>query len=79
MLAGDRPQSREICSKLTSTEKRVVGLESERGVLKKMLTTTQKERDELMKEVQRLHSQGKILIYQNQLNCVIFIQFISSL
>lgn len=58
MLAGDRPQSREISSKLTSTEKRVVGLESERGVLKQMLTTTQKERDELMKEVQRLHSQG---------------------
>lgn len=78
MLAGDRPQSREISSKLTSTEKRVVGLESERGVLKQMLTTTQKERDELMKEVQRLHSQGKILMDRNEANCLIFISSIES-
>ena len=62
MLAGERPQSRDTSTKLVSVEKKVIGLESERGVLKQMLTTTQKERDELMKEVHRLHSQGTLFI-----------------
>lgn len=59
MLAGDRPRNRE-CPKHAGVEKKMVGLESERNVLKQMLTTTQKERDELMKEVHRLHSQGTL-------------------
>ncbi len=58
MLAGSRPHNRETCPRHAGVEKKMVGLESERNVLKQMLTTTQKERDELMKEVHRLHSQG---------------------
>lgn len=58
MLAGDRTHNRETTTKQVSVEKKLVGLESERNVLKQMLSTTQKERDELMKEVHRLHSQG---------------------
>ena len=58
MLAGDRTHNREAPSKHPCIEKKMVGLESERNVLKQMLCTTQKERDELMKEVHRLHSQG---------------------
>lgn len=58
MLAGDRTHNRETATKQAGVEKKVVGLESERNVLKQMLATTQKERDELMKEVHRLHSQG---------------------
>lgn len=58
MLAGDRTHNREAATKQAGVEKKLVGLESERNVLKQMLTTTQKERDELMKEVHRLHSQG---------------------
>lgn len=58
MLAGDKPYNRETASKQAGAEKKIISLESERNVMKQMLTTTQKERDELMKEVHRLHSQG---------------------
>lgn len=58
MLAGDRPYNHETAAKNASAEKKIISLESERNVMKQMLTTTQKERDELMKEVHRLHSQG---------------------
>ncbi len=66
MLAGDRsnnnrPTVTTSAKSTAAAEKRVIGLESERGVLKQMLTATQKERDELMKEVHRLHSQGELL------------------
>ena len=60
MLAGERPCNREAAAKNAGAEKKNIGLESERNVMKQMLTTTQRERDELMKEVHRLHSQGKI-------------------
>lgn len=63
MLAGDRPHHREVLTKQAGVEKKVVSLESERNVLKQMLTSTQKERDELMKEVHRLHSQGIDIIF----------------
>ncbi len=59
MLAGERPCNREAAAKNAGAEKKIIGLESERNVMKQMLTTTQRERDELMKEVHRLHSQGK--------------------
>jgi seryl-tRNA synthetase len=59
MLAGERPCTREAAAKNAGAEKKIIGLESERNVMKQMLTTTQRERDELMKEVHRLHSQGK--------------------
>lgn len=75
MLAGDRPHNREAVTKQAVAEKRVVGLESERNVLKQMLTTTQKERDELMKEVHRLHSHGicaKLKFCFDYYDCLLF-------
>ncbi|XP_032794482.2 centrosomal protein of 135 kDa isoform X1 [Daphnia magna] len=62
MLAGDRPYNHETAAKNASAEKKIISLESERNVMKQMLTTTQKERDELMKEVHRLHSQESMLM-----------------
>ena len=53
MLAGDRPRNRE-CPKHAGVEKKMVGLESERNVLKQMLTTTQKERDEFVAQVEQV-------------------------
>lgn len=63
MLAGNRPATVNNNNVNKNrpppvAEKRLAGLESERNLLKQMLTATQKERDELMKEVHRLHSQG---------------------
>ncbi|KAI9560410.1 hypothetical protein GHT06_014427 [Daphnia sinensis] len=62
MLAGERPYNHETAAKRASAEKKVISLESERNMMKQMLTTTQKERDELMKEVHRLHSQESVLM-----------------
>lgn len=59
MLAGTRPEACASSARGAAVEKKVVTLESERNVVKQMLTTTQKERDNLLKEVQRLSSQGK--------------------
>merc|ERR1712071_518499 len=63
--AGSRYQGgREVAAPKSSAfqllEKKVSALESERNVLKQMLTSTQKERDNFMKEINRLHSQGFI-------------------
>ena len=63
MLAGGRSDQnqRDKAAKLNTnhlTEKKTAALESERDLLKQMLSNTQKERDDLMKEVHRLHAQG---------------------
>lgn len=58
MLAGTRPESCASSARGAVVEKKVVALESERNVVKQMLTSTQKERDDLMREVQRLTNQG---------------------
>lgn len=59
MLAGTRPEICGSAARGAAVEKKVIALESERNTVKHMLTNTQKERDDLMKEVQRLSSQGK--------------------
>ena len=60
MLAGsqNRDTTQTKSTAILQSDKKIIGLESERNVLKQMLASTQKERDDLMKEVQRLHSQG---------------------
>ena len=64
MLAGSRklqssaaPPPKSNAAQLL--EKKVTSLESESKVLKQTLTSTQKERDSFLKEINRLHSQGK--------------------
>ena len=39
-------------------ERKMTALEGERDVLKNLLNQAQKERDDLMRQVNRLHSQG---------------------
>ena len=64
MLAGgsrstcNRPENARAEQQLTHLEKKAAALEGERDMMKHMLNSTQKERDDLMRDVQRLHSQG---------------------
>ena len=44
-------------------ERKMTALEGERDVLKNLLNQAQKERDDLMRQVNRLHSQG--IFFQN--------------
>lgn len=67
MLAGSRklqssaaPPPKSNAAQLL--EKKVTSLESESKVLKQTLTSTQKERDSFLKEINRLHSQEATLM-----------------
>lgn len=65
MLAGSRKSQNSATpapksNAIQMLEKKMTGLESESKVLKQMLTSTQKEKDNFIKEINQLRSQGNL-------------------